>query len=440
MRKRQYIGRFLLFFLLLMIALPVSAQSGWELQWGSQNSDGSITLTESKTNDSGSYVKSAPVDTRKGFTLSFDYLIDQVENGPSADMGIAVNFSEKPVLSFNPYSLYYGIRFLNESNSTRGYVVKASLVSGYGALPQDDVTGNAISPLEYGEWHSVQIKYTGGVLEVWEGGLLLCRSSKFRIPDMTYVGICARTDYYPRERHMIRNVSFTGAPDAALVYLNANGGVCETKSIYAVPGETADLTENVSRTGYTFKGWYAEPSCVNRVDGRSFSWSQGQTIYAGWTPEQYKVTLDPRAEGVKTRQITVSYEKPYGTLPTPKLTGLPSPTRKGYRFDGWYTEKYVGAKVTASSKTTKVLPGTTLYAHWKRGSSSGSGSGGSDDDSDSGKSKYRLPCLSCDGSGKCSACGGDGYRWSYAMDNERLNCYKCNGSGRCTACGGSGKR
>lgn len=44
------------------------------------------------------------------------------------------------------------------------------------------------------------------------------------------------------------------------------------------------------------------------------------------------------------------------------FTGLGSPTKYNYVFDGWYTTASGGAAVSA---TTKVLSNTTYYAHWK---------------------------------------------------------------------------
>ncbi|MDD6032442.1 MAG: InlB B-repeat-containing protein [Oscillospiraceae bacterium] len=43
-----------------------------------------------------------------------------------------------------------------------------------------------------------------------------------------------------------------------------------------------------------------------------------------------------------------------------QLTALPAPTRSGYRFDGWFTSKEGGEKVTETAFTADI----TLYAHW----------------------------------------------------------------------------
>ena len=73
---------------------------------------------------------------------------------------------------------------------------------------------------------------------------------------------------------------------------------------------------------------------------------------------QVKVTLNVNGEGAKCSKKTLVVKKnsTYGALPTP--------TRSGYDFDGWYTAKEKGSKVTAKTKVTSSKA-HTLYAHWK---------------------------------------------------------------------------
>ena len=54
-----------------------------------------------------------------------------------------------------------------------------------------------------------------------------------------------------------------------------------------------------------------------------------------------------------------------------KLSSLPTPTRSGYTFDGWFTAATGGVRVTADTVFTE---NTTIYAHWSVISSSGGGS------------------------------------------------------------------
>ena len=42
---------------------------------------------------------------------------------------------------------------------------------------------------------------------------------------------------------------------------------------------------------------------------------------------------------------------------------MPTPTRSGYTFTGWFTAKTGGTKVYS---TTKVTNNMTLYAQWKK--------------------------------------------------------------------------
>ena len=50
------------------------------------------------------------------------------------------------------------------------------------------------------------------------------------------------------------------------------------------------------------------------------------------------------------------------TTTNQKLPSLPSASRSGsYSFDGWYTEKSGGTKITTASVFSA---NTTVYAHW----------------------------------------------------------------------------
>lgn len=73
------------------------------------------------------------------------------------------------------------------------------------------------------------------------------------------------------------------------------------------------------------------------------------------TPASYLVTFDPNGGRVSPASTAVTIGKKYGTLPTP--------TRTGYDFDGWYTKETGGTKVTETT-TVGTNPPTKLYAHW----------------------------------------------------------------------------
>lgn len=83
-------------------------------------------------------------------------------------------------------------------------------------------------------------------------------------------------------------------------------------------------------------------------------------------PTEYTVTFD--GNGGKPSQYTM-------TTSDKKLAQLPTAARSGnYEFDGWYTEKVDGGKITTE---TVFEENTTVYAHWTEVSSGSSGGSGS---------------------------------------------------------------
>ncbi|MCR5331944.1 MAG: leucine-rich repeat protein [Lachnospiraceae bacterium] len=73
----------------------------------------------------------------------------------------------------------------------------------------------------------------------------------------------------------------------------------------------------------------------------------------------YNVRFDANGGTTLTDSKKVSNNAFYGILPIPE--------RKGYTFDGWYTEIDGGKKITAY-RTVRLTSDTTLYAHWSSGS------------------------------------------------------------------------
>ncbi len=76
--------------------------------------------------------------------------------------------------------------------------------------------------------------------------------------------------------------------------------------------------------------------------------------------EKYTVTFNANGGSVSITSKTVTNGSTYGDLPTP--------TRSGYGFDGWYTSAENGTNIT-SSTTVNLTADQTLYAHWNYNSS-----------------------------------------------------------------------
>ena len=133
------------------------------------------------------------------------------------------------------------------------------------------------------------------------------------------------------------------------VTLNTNGGtIADGKDVTGYTyGVGATLPTDVTRTGYTFKGWYDNEgltgSPVTAIGGTE---TGNKEYWAKWEINQYTITVKP--ENGKA-DITITQD--YGTA----ITAPADPTREGYTFTGWDME----------IPTTMPAENITLKARWK---------------------------------------------------------------------------
>ena len=140
------------------------------------------------------------------------------------------------------------------------------------------------------------------------------------------------------------------------VSFDANGGSVKSTSKTVFQGDTYGSMPIPERTGYTFAGWYTAAEGGEQVtDSTQVNLSENQTLYAHWTLNKYTITFDANGGQVDQTGKVVSYSETYGVLPTP--------TRIGYSFAGWYTNATGGYQVKADSQVS-FANDQTLYAHW----------------------------------------------------------------------------
>lgn len=140
------------------------------------------------------------------------------------------------------------------------------------------------------------------------------------------------------------------------VRLNANGGKVSPASKVVTCGKTYGTLPTPTRTGYDFDGWYTRQSSGIKVDkNTSVGTNPPTTLYAHWKGKTYTVSLDANGGTVGMKSRTATYGSEY--------PALPAPTRTGYSFDGWYTQKTGGTKVDDNTTVTTAA-NHTLYAHW----------------------------------------------------------------------------
>ena len=212
-----------------------------------------------------------------------------------------------------------------------------------------------------------------------------------------------------------------------LISFDANGGYCSTTSKVVTYGKPYGDLPVPSRNGYKFDGWYTKQSSGEKITkGDTVNSTVEITLYAHWTANNYILSYNTNggtgsiASQTKTHgtNLTLTTVKPtgksftvnynanggsvsasgktvsqtftnwntakngsgktylpgatysdnanltlYAQYSNPSVGTLPTPTRSGYTFDGWYTAKDGGTKVSESLKVTANI---TLYAHWAK--------------------------------------------------------------------------
>ena len=147
---------------------------------------------------------------------------------------------------------------------------------------------------------------------------------------------------------------------------NSNGGIGSMSFESHIYTNNFDLTPNqFSKTGYSFDGWTNNTGAVfadmDSVSGESFgvtytnAATKTATLYAKWRPDTYTVTLDPCEGTVDPGSVSVTYDAAWPALPTP--------TRDGHRFVGWFTAASGGTEINTNSTYTTAA-NLTNYAHW----------------------------------------------------------------------------
>ena len=156
------------------------------------------------------------------------------------------------------------------------------------------------------------------------------------------------------------------APKEYTITFDGNGGTSPAaqtttnKKLTSLPTST--------QSGYSFNGWYTAKTGGDKITLDTV-FSASVTVYAQWTkdtppqPAEYTITFDGNGGPSPAAQTTTGQ----------KLTSLPTSTQSGYSFNGWYTAKTGGDKITLD---TVFSANVTVYAQWTKDSEGGGDGGG----------------------------------------------------------------
>ena len=128
--------------------------------------------------------------------------------------------------------------------------------------------------------------------------------------------------------------------------------------------ETVTVLTEPSRFGYDFDGWYTDSDCsgksITSIGGKDFT--SNITLYAKWDAHSYKITYKDMGNltfsGKNSADAPVKHY--YGTE-----TLLSVPSKTGYNFLGWYTDKECAADPVISIGAQDITEPVTLYAKWE---------------------------------------------------------------------------
>jgi uncharacterized repeat protein (TIGR02543 family) len=144
-----------------------------------------------------------------------------------------------------------------------------------------------------------------------------------------------------------------------ITYVYNNGDGSSTEIFYSSEPNPTLTLPSPTKVGNTFNGWFDAESGGTFIGNGGAGYrppNTNKTLYAQWTPITYTLTFDAAGGSVSpsTKQVVSGDE--YGTLPTP--------TRPGYTFLGWYTTLSYTSQILSSS-TYDEGSDSRVYAKWQ---------------------------------------------------------------------------
>jgi len=148
-----------------------------------------------------------------------------------------------------------------------------------------------------------------------------------------------------------------------------NGGDGNQKFEEKYESGTQIVLEEPTKEGYTFDGWEITFG-IAEINNNVFIMGYNDVVLeAKWKANKYEITFNANGGSIEKNTSEVIYDERYGELPTP--------TRDGYTFSGWYW----GEEKIIDDTEVLLTQDTTFTAKWinntyyvKYNSNGGSGS------------------------------------------------------------------
>ncbi len=153
------------------------------------------------------------------------------------------------------------------------------------------------------------------------------------------------------------NITLTAkwTPITYNISYNLNGGTVTTANPTTYNIETNTFTlNNPTKDGYKFTGWTGSNGTTAQTDIEITKGAAGDKEYTANWVKLYIVTFNPERGQTPEETRIVEEGAQIGTLPTP--------TKEGHDFKGWWTAETGGTRIYASQTITEDV---TYYAHFE---------------------------------------------------------------------------
>ena len=245
--------------------------------------------------------------------------------------------------------------YTSSTNSSYNFTV-SSAGTYYVCVRIKDNVGNVSEPISE-SINIYEVSFDGNIFTMDETKTTYGLTTIYD-PNTSYLTLNGSTSYSSGiALNKLSNMSFSTGEKYKITITYVSGSFSSSGSwvlateVYNSSGSQVS-TRNYSDTGFPTSGSKTSTLTISSVGA-----SEGAMLYVwiymndAYTFSNYKVKVD--ITKVQTKYL--SNGQTYGTLPTA--------TRIGYTFDGWYTYFSGGTKIS-STTTFNNSANQTLYAHW----------------------------------------------------------------------------
>ena len=140
-----------------------------------------------------------------------------------------------------------------------------------------------------------------------------------------------------------------------ITYHNMDGITNTNPTSYTVETNTITLTAP-EKTGHDFGGWYSDSEFNTEVTEIAQGSTESKELYAKWTPVTYTITYNKDNGVIAEENNYTSYTYGEGIM-------LPTPTKDGFHFIGWYDNEQLSGSPVSSVKVIDI-GNKEFWAKW----------------------------------------------------------------------------